>query len=207
MPDTHEDLRRRLFDAAWETPAYAPAAERTVTRARRRAGTTIIGGSLVVILAVVIGASSFELAQEERTAIRPTGTTDDREFLVDVSSGQTTELTEIDAFEQAWWPDVSPDGERIAFTTDATGSPQVYVANLDGSGLRQLTRGLPDVAAPVWSPRATGSPTSVWARARTLSGACTSSTSPRDARGGSRTSRRTRGSLSGPPTVAPSCSS
>jgi dipeptidyl aminopeptidase/acylaminoacyl peptidase len=82
----------------------------------------------------------------------PTGPTDDREFLVDVSSGQTTELTEIQAFEQAWWPDVSPDGDRIAFTTEASGSPQVYVANLDGSGMRQLTRGLPDVAEPVWSP-------------------------------------------------------
>ena len=47
---------------------------------------------------------------------------------------------------------MSPDGQRIAFTTDATGSPQVYIANLDGSRLRQLTRGFPDVAEPVWSP-------------------------------------------------------
>ena len=50
MPDTHEDIRRRLFDAAWDAPAYAPAAERTVARARRRAGTTIIGSTLVVYL-------------------------------------------------------------------------------------------------------------------------------------------------------------
>jgi len=155
MPDTHEDIRRRLFDAAWETPAFAPAAERTVVRARRRAGATIVGGALGVILAIVVAASSLPLEPQDRTMFPPTGPTDDREFLVDVSSGRTTELTEIQAFEQAWWPDVSPDGERIAFTTEAPGSPpspQVFVANLDGSGLHQLTRGLPDVAEPVWSP-------------------------------------------------------
>ena len=32
MPeDTHEDVRRRLFEAAWDAPAFAPAPERTVS--------------------------------------------------------------------------------------------------------------------------------------------------------------------------------
>jgi WD40 repeat protein len=151
MPDTHEDIRRRLFDAAWETPVYAPAPERTVVRARRHAATTIFGGALAVVIAVVVAAASFPVAPKERTAVPDEGL-DDREYLVDIASGRVTEITETPALEGAWFLDVSPDGQRIAFTTDTTGSQQLYIANLDGSGLRQLTRGFADVAQPVWSP-------------------------------------------------------
>jgi Tol biopolymer transport system component len=151
MPeDTHEDIRRRLFEAAWETPAFAPAPERTVARARHRAGTTIGGAVVAALITIVVAASTLPFEHRDRTAFVREG--DDREFLVDVSSGRATEITGIRALERAWWLDVSPEGTQVAFTTDTTGSPQVYVANLDGSGLRQLTRGLPDVAQPVWSP-------------------------------------------------------
>lgn len=149
--DTHQDIRRRLFEAAWDTPTFAPAPERVVARARRRAATTIGGASLVAILAIVVAASSFPVDMPDRTAGVIEGG-DDREYLVDIVSGKATEITEIPAMERAWWPDVSPDGERITFTTDTTGSPQVYVANLDGSGMRQLTQGLRESSEPSWSP-------------------------------------------------------
>ncbi|MGH2680792.1 MAG: TolB family protein [Actinomycetota bacterium] len=151
MPDTHEDIRNRLFDAAWETPAYAPEPERTVSRARRRAAGTIGGGILAAALTIVVVVSSLPVDTLDRTAL-PDRTEDDREFLVDIPSGRVTEITAIRALKDAWWLNVSPDGEQVAFTTDTTGSPQVYVANLDGSDVRQLTRGLPDVAETLWSP-------------------------------------------------------
>jgi dipeptidyl aminopeptidase/acylaminoacyl peptidase len=154
MPDTHEDIRRRLFDAAWETPAYAPAPQRTVSRARRRAATTLVGGALAVILAVVVGASSFDLGPKEITGIDPTGT-DEREFLIDISSGRVTEISGRSIMEGASWISASPDGKQVAFTKEATGSWQLFVANLDGSEMRQLTEGLLETSEPAWSPSGT----------------------------------------------------
>ena len=45
----------------------------------------------------------------------------------------------------------SPDGKRIAFTSDRSGDPEIYVANADGSGLRQLTDTPGRDAHPSWS--------------------------------------------------------
>ena len=47
----------------------------------------------------------------------------------------------------------SPDGRRIAFCSDRTGATQIYVANADGSSVRQLTHGPTDYnGSPQWSP-------------------------------------------------------
>jgi len=50
-------------------------------------------------------------------------------------------------------PQFSPDGRRLAFTSERSGSLQIWVANSDGSNLLQLTmlaRGF--INAPRWSP-------------------------------------------------------
>jgi Tol biopolymer transport system component len=51
-------------------------------------------------------------------------------------------------------PSVSPDGYRIAFTSDVaeTGNFDVYVINRDGTGLRRLTTEAGIDAEPDWSP-------------------------------------------------------
>jgi WD40 repeat protein len=164
MPDTHEDIRRRLFDAAWETPAYAPAPERTLSRARRRAATTIVGGTVAVILAVVVAASSFPLPPKGRTAVDPREL-GDREFLVDISSGRVTEISERSIMEGASWISASPDGKQVAFTKEARGSQEVFVANLDGTAVRQVSRGFADAGEPKWSP--SGDEIAYWALDRT----------------------------------------
>jgi Tol biopolymer transport system component len=49
----------------------------------------------------------------------------------------------------------SPDGKRIAFTSDRNGGGQVWLGNVDGTGLRQLTFNENEELAagfPVWSP-------------------------------------------------------
>lgn len=50
-------------------------------------------------------------------------------------------------------PSVSPGGDKVAFMSDRTGKWEVYVVNIDGSGLRQLThsRGY-NSGLPTWSP-------------------------------------------------------
>jgi len=48
-------------------------------------------------------------------------------------------------------PTWSPTGTQIAFTSDRTGTPQIYIINADGTGLQQITR---ESACdrPTWSP-------------------------------------------------------
>ncbi len=48
-------------------------------------------------------------------------------------------------------PAASPDGARVAFSAQLGSEAYIYVANVDGSGLRQLTTG-GDEGAPTWSP-------------------------------------------------------
>ena len=48
-------------------------------------------------------------------------------------------------------PTWSPQGHQIAFTSDRTGSPQIYVVGVDGTGLRRITfESYCD--RPTWSP-------------------------------------------------------
>ena len=46
----------------------------------------------------------------------------------------------------------SPDGRKIAFTSTRDGTPDIYVVNADGSGLRRLTRGPGNEGSLAWSP-------------------------------------------------------
>ena len=48
-------------------------------------------------------------------------------------------------------PAVSPDGARVAMVLSRSGSPNVWVANLNGSGLKKLTSSSED-SSPCWSP-------------------------------------------------------
>lgn len=49
-------------------------------------------------------------------------------------------------------PAVSPDGRRVALILSKSGSPNLFVANLDGAGLRQLTFDREVKESPCWSP-------------------------------------------------------
>jgi len=69
--------------------------------------------------------------------------------------GGTTSLKRL-VDGSTWWEDepaVSPDGRRIAFASNRTGTSEIWTADADGSNARQLTfhRG-PIVVSPQWSP-------------------------------------------------------
>ena len=49
-------------------------------------------------------------------------------------------------------PAVSPDGSHVAMILSKGGSPDLYVANIDGSGLKQLTTTREAEFSPCWSP-------------------------------------------------------
>ncbi len=49
-------------------------------------------------------------------------------------------------------PAISPDGRRLALILSKSGSPDLFVANSDGTNLKQLTQTREDESSPCWSP-------------------------------------------------------
>jgi len=73
-------------------------------------------------------------------------------YIVKTSGADPTRLTEGPSPDIGLdeWPDWSPDGKQIVFQR----AFQIYVMNVDGSGLKKLTSG-GSSAAPSWSPDGT----------------------------------------------------
>ncbi len=67
-------------------------------------------------------------------------------WLVKVGGGGKRPLTQ--GTDPAW----SPDGQRIAFVRRGGKQWDLYVINVDGTGLRRLTRSAIDEGLPAWSP-------------------------------------------------------
>jgi TolB protein len=53
---------------------------------------------------------------------------------------------------QSFAPSFSPDGSRIAYASNKTGNMEVWIANADGSGAKQITTSPAVDTAPSWSP-------------------------------------------------------
>jgi tetratricopeptide (TPR) repeat protein len=49
-------------------------------------------------------------------------------------------------------PEASPDGQHVAFMSQRDGNWEVYVVNLDGTGLQRLTHNPNNDGLPTWSP-------------------------------------------------------
>ena len=49
----------------------------------------------------------------------------------------------------------SPDGTKLAFTSNRDGNPEIYLMNKDGSGLRRVTNNPAIDVSPTWSPTGT----------------------------------------------------
>ena len=51
------------------------------------------------------------------------------------------------------YPALSPDGTKIVFTSNRSGTYQIYTCNTEGEEIRQLTHSCGSNATPVWSPQ------------------------------------------------------
>ena len=71
-------------------------------------------------------------------------------FRHDLSSGARSAFARYSGLNSS--AAVSPDGSRVAMILSKSGSPEVWVGNADGSGLKQLTRTPEDESSPCWSP-------------------------------------------------------
>ncbi len=76
-------------------------------------------------------------------------------FVISAEGGLEVKVTgNSGGINPAW----SPDGKRLAFSSDADGKSQIYIVNVDGSQLTRITNSSTDLAAgrlggdPIWSP-------------------------------------------------------
>jgi Tol biopolymer transport system component len=73
-------------------------------------------------------------------------------YVMNTDGSERTRLTDIPGYDH-WPPTWSPDGTRIAFTSDGTeDNGEIYVMNSDGSSLTQLTDDPAYDSFPAWRP-------------------------------------------------------
>lgn len=72
---------------------------------------------------------------------------------ISVLSFDTLQVTRVTTNERAIsnQPSLSPDGTRVAFVSNPGGNPDIWVANVDGSGLTRVTDSPATDGAPSWT--------------------------------------------------------
>ncbi len=71
-------------------------------------------------------------------------------FLHDLSTGTRKAVAQYPGSNMS--PASSPDGRKVAMILSKSGAVDLYVADADGSNLKQLTRTREDDSSPCWSP-------------------------------------------------------
>jgi TolB protein len=70
-------------------------------------------------------------------------------YLIDPETGYTKPLMIHPRNDEN--PVWSPDGRKIAFSSDRRGRKDIYVVDVDGRNLRRLTEGFGNCSNPAWS--------------------------------------------------------
>jgi WD40 repeat protein len=74
-------------------------------------------------------------------------------YLIDLNTGEMTQLPKSIKSIAGGGYAVSPDGTMVAYISgDDAGTPQVFIASLDGTNVQQVTHDQRGASAPAWSP-------------------------------------------------------
>lgn len=73
-------------------------------------------------------------------------------FRIDSDGKHRTQITKSRLGQLNVEPAVSPDGSKIAYSSDRDGKPMIYVMNTDGSGNKRITFAGNYNSSPAWSP-------------------------------------------------------
>jgi Tol biopolymer transport system component len=172
--EIREMLKHRA-DAISATPSHI----RPAVRAARRRLVLTVGLALVSIgvlaAGAVVGATRLTTASPAVPASQPPAsepppvtqeTSSGTSFFLDLRTGETTPLPR--AILRSLGPDVgggvwassgqfaaSPDGSQLAYVGTIGGRPQIFIAGIDGTGVRQITDETTGAIRPAWSPDGT----------------------------------------------------
>jgi Tol biopolymer transport system component len=154
--------RRRLSDATADgDPSWAPDGKHLVF-ARQR-------GPFDLFVMNAAGGDEHRAAKMRGQQTQPAWSPDGTKvaFVRQARGAQRSDICVFDfrdrsvrcatrrstAFTTVSGPTWSPDGKRLAFAASRGSEPRgIYVVNVDGSGLRRLTRGSALDDSPAWSP-------------------------------------------------------
>ena len=116
-------------------PAETPARVVTNQRNKRIIWAGVVAAGLVVSAVAVF----VYMRREPVTAPRVTRA---KTTLARLTNNSAMDLRPV-------W---SPDGRRIAFSSNRDGKHEIYVMDADGSNVKRLTNNLADDVNPIWSP-------------------------------------------------------
>ena len=144
------------------------AFERLIKRRDRKLRNKRISAAVVgiaVALAVALGGASLLRSSgrttpaEELPTISPA--VPDVDYVIDLANGQMTPLPDaiirsLGGSVLSGHYAVSPDGSQLAFTgLGDDGMPQIFIAEIDGTRVRQVTHVPRGATSPAWSPDGT----------------------------------------------------
>ena len=122
---------------------------------RNRIRTAALGALVLVPALVAVDAGPAHATHPGRNGLiawsRPFLTTDAEIYVIRPGGGRTHQLTHNDQNDS--FPAWSPDGRSIAFESSSATDMDVWVMNVDGTGLRNLTSDAGNAdREPAWSP-------------------------------------------------------
>jgi Tol biopolymer transport system component len=90
-----------------------------------------------------------KIAFYERVSFRSIGEPNLEIFVMSLAGGTATQVTNSPGYDVQ--PSWSPDGSRIAFTSDRSGLPQIWTMNATGGNLLRITHTAKNEGYPAWS--------------------------------------------------------
>jgi Tol biopolymer transport system component len=153
--DEREIVRVAVERLAPPEPAYERLVERRDRNRRNKRITAGVVGIAVFVTAVWIVTSGGSFNRTQQPAIRPTPTPEpsltapETAYLIDLNTGEMTPLPKSIAGNSGYA--VSPDATMVAYSSH-TGTPQIFIASLDGTDVQQVTHDQRGAADPDWSP-------------------------------------------------------
>ncbi|MFP3944041.1 MAG: winged helix-turn-helix domain-containing protein [Alphaproteobacteria bacterium] len=110
------------------------------------------GGAPLPVTAGDVHADSVAVSRDGRRLLYESVSGSSRLLALPLTgAGEARALSRTSGWD--WHPALSPDGTRLAFVSDRSGTPELWVADTDGGNARKLTSfGGPYTNSPAWSP-------------------------------------------------------
>ena len=148
-PDLSPDKSKIVFEAYRYTgrPGRGGGAGIFVINSDGTGERPILGGTESACFLVVCNWSEPDWSPDG-SKIAYTRIGSDPIHVMNADGTEATRITDISGGDPTW----SPDGSKIAFWSVVDGNFEIFVVNVDGSGLTNLTKSSADESDPAWSP-------------------------------------------------------